>query len=289
MPVRLALVFRPYSFLEIGDEVADREGRAWLFGGPWDWSPFGSSPGLAPAWPLTLITRGGGADPDASAAIGQATVSGATMTRSAAGGRIPGLTYRQALKQCMIGQVAVSAVKARSWPRDSRFGISPRTARRHRGEEPAWCRRNAGDLPAEDTPGIGCGHVGSGFEHVDEEAARRLTDLADRVRATLTGAGIHVSASASPDPGGGAVIDVDTGAVEAGGVYIAWQLPRAQHDELLSCLHAGQHSHPGARYLFEVRRSMREAIMAILNAAGLTAARSEDHNDMAPLEVLVTG
>lgn len=40
MPVHLALIFRPYSFLEIGDEVADREGRAWRFGGPWDWSPF---------------------------------------------------------------------------------------------------------------------------------------------------------------------------------------------------------------------------------------------------------
>ena len=76
MPVRLALIFRPYSFLEIGDEAADREGRAWRFDGPWDWSPFGSSPRLAPAWPLTLISRGGEADPEAAAAIEQATASG---------------------------------------------------------------------------------------------------------------------------------------------------------------------------------------------------------------------
>jgi hypothetical protein len=76
MPVHLALIFRPYSFLEIGDEIADHEGRAWRFGGPWDWAPFGSSPRLAPAWPLTLITRGGDADPDAAAAIEQATVPG---------------------------------------------------------------------------------------------------------------------------------------------------------------------------------------------------------------------
>lgn len=75
-PVRLVLVFRPYSLLEPGDEVADREVRAWRFGGPWDWSPFGSAPQLAPAWPLTLITRGGEADPDAAAAIEQATASG---------------------------------------------------------------------------------------------------------------------------------------------------------------------------------------------------------------------
>ena len=29
--------------------------------------------------------------------------------------------------------------------------------------------------------------------------------------------------------------------------------------------------------------------MAILNAAGLAAARSEDHNDVAPLQMLVSG
>lgn len=130
--------------------------------------------------------------------------------------------------------------------------------------------------------------MGFGFEHVDDEAARRLRDLADRVRATLTTAGIPASASASPDPDGGAFIDVDTGADEAGGVYISWKLPAAQHDELLGYVQAGQPSHPRARYLLEVQRAMREAIMAILNAADLTAARSEDHNDMAPLAALVT-
>lgn len=76
MPVRLALVFRPYAFLETGDEVADRKGRAWRFGGPWDWSSFGSSREMEPAWPLTLITRGGEADPDAAASIKEATASG---------------------------------------------------------------------------------------------------------------------------------------------------------------------------------------------------------------------
>jgi hypothetical protein len=130
--------------------------------------------------------------------------------------------------------------------------------------------------------------MGSGFEHVDDEAERGLRDLADCVRATLGAAGIPAYASASPDPEGGAAIDVDTGADEAGGVYVSWKLPQAQHDELLSYLQAGQHSHPKAQYLFEVQRAMREAIMAILKAADLAAARSEDHNDMAPLAVLVT-
>jgi hypothetical protein len=76
MPVQLTRIFRPYSFLEAGDELADREGRAWRFDGPWDWSPFGASPLRAPAWPLTLITRAGEADRDAAAVIGRATASG---------------------------------------------------------------------------------------------------------------------------------------------------------------------------------------------------------------------
>ena len=131
--------------------------------------------------------------------------------------------------------------------------------------------------------------MGFGFEHVDDEAAHRLRDLADRVLAILTAAGIPAYASENPGPDGGAVVTVDTGADEAGGVYIGWQLPRAQHDELLSCLLAGQQSRPAVQYSFEVWRAMREAIMAILNAAGLAAARSEDHNDMDPLKVLVYG
>jgi hypothetical protein len=131
--------------------------------------------------------------------------------------------------------------------------------------------------------------VGFGFEHVDDEAAQRLTGLADRVLAILTAAGIPAFASENQSQDGGAVITVDTGADEAGGVYVAWQFPRAQHDELLSYLQAGFQSHPAAEYSFEVWRAMREAIMAILNAAGLAAARSEDHNDVAPLQVLVSG
>jgi hypothetical protein len=130
--------------------------------------------------------------------------------------------------------------------------------------------------------------VDFGFEHVDDEAAQRLRGLADRAVAVLTAAGIPASASGNAGRDGGAVITVDTGADEAGGVYVAWQLARLQHDELLRHLEAGLHSHPSVQYSFEVWRAMREAIMAILNAAGLVAARSEDHNDVAPLQILVS-
>jgi hypothetical protein len=61
---------------------------------------------------------------------------------------------------------------------------------------------------------------GTRFEHVDDAAARRLKDLADRVRVILIAAEIPASASVGPNPDGGAVIAVDTGADEADGVYI---------------------------------------------------------------------
>jgi hypothetical protein len=162
---------------------------------------------------------------------------------------------------------------------------------RSAGERP-WpdCRHGgSGWATAGNAPGLGCSPVGLGFEHVDDEAAQRLRDVADRVLAILAAAGIPVSASENPGPDGGAVVTVDTGADEVGGVYVAWQLPRVQHDLLLSCLQAGLRSHPAAQYSFEVWRAMREAIIAILNAAGLAAARSEDRNDIDPLKVLVSG
>ena len=78
IPVTLDLVFRPYAFLQPGDEVADAAGRAWRFDGPWDWYAFddGSLRGI-PRWPLTLLTREGTAcGAEASTAVSGATVTG---------------------------------------------------------------------------------------------------------------------------------------------------------------------------------------------------------------------
>ncbi|MEU2129024.1 hypothetical protein [Streptomyces sp. NPDC018352] len=75
-PIGVRLLFRPYAFLEPGDEVADRDGRAWRFDAAWDWHPFdGAGPG-APAWPLALLFRGGEPAPEEAAAVGRATAAG---------------------------------------------------------------------------------------------------------------------------------------------------------------------------------------------------------------------
>ncbi|GIJ23921.1 hypothetical protein Vlu01_45450 [Micromonospora lutea] len=84
IPFTLELVFRPYAFLEVGDDVADAAGRAWRFDDPWTWAAYDGAQGV-PAWPLALLA--GGADP---AAVTAATATGSheaevTRWRRAAG------------------------------------------------------------------------------------------------------------------------------------------------------------------------------------------------------------
>ncbi|MYR40511.1 hypothetical protein [Streptomyces sp. SID5910] len=78
-PFTFDLLMRPYAALRPGDEVADAAGRAWLFDGPWEWTPFDGDPaGPGPEWPLELLTRAGtpcSADDAAEVAASTATGS----------------------------------------------------------------------------------------------------------------------------------------------------------------------------------------------------------------------
>ncbi|WLQ53159.1 hypothetical protein P8A21_39235 [Streptomyces poriferorum] len=75
-PIRIDLFFRPYAFLELGDEVADRNGRAWRSDAAWDWHPFDSERSGTPAWPLTLLSRRGEPTLKEAVAVAQATAAG---------------------------------------------------------------------------------------------------------------------------------------------------------------------------------------------------------------------
>ncbi|WP_306193173.1 hypothetical protein [Streptomyces sp. MK5] len=75
-PIRIELLFRPYAFLEPGDEVADLNGRAWRFDAAWDWHPFDGEQSGTPAWPLALLSRRGGSTPKEAAAVAHATAVG---------------------------------------------------------------------------------------------------------------------------------------------------------------------------------------------------------------------
>lgn len=76
VPFQLELLFRPFAFLEAGDEVVDRDGRAWKFGAPWEWSAFDGGQPSTPSWPLALLFRAGGTTPEAAAAVAEATAAG---------------------------------------------------------------------------------------------------------------------------------------------------------------------------------------------------------------------
>ncbi|MER7583652.1 hypothetical protein [Kitasatospora sp. NPDC097691] len=84
-PISVELLFRPYAFLEPGDEVADRDGRAWRFDAAWDWHAFDGEASGTPVWPLVLLCRDGEPIPDgtdgtdgteAAAAVARATAAG---------------------------------------------------------------------------------------------------------------------------------------------------------------------------------------------------------------------
>ncbi|MFH8476833.1 hypothetical protein [Streptomyces sp. NPDC018000] len=75
-PIHIELLFRPYSFLEPGDEVADRNGRAWRFDAAWDWQPFDGEQSGPPTWPLTLLSRQGEPTSKEATSVARATASG---------------------------------------------------------------------------------------------------------------------------------------------------------------------------------------------------------------------
>ncbi|MFD8645916.1 hypothetical protein ACFV14_37045 [Streptomyces zaomyceticus] len=75
-PIRIELLFRPYAFLEVGDEIVDHDGRAWRFDGPWDWHSFDARKPTVPAWPLELLSRNGDPAPEDTAAVAQQTGTG---------------------------------------------------------------------------------------------------------------------------------------------------------------------------------------------------------------------
>jgi hypothetical protein len=75
-PIESDIVFRPYGFLEPGDEVADSEGRLWTYSLPWNWTPFDGGPGAHPVWPLQLICRNGEQAPHAVESVARATSVG---------------------------------------------------------------------------------------------------------------------------------------------------------------------------------------------------------------------
>ncbi|MEV7770958.1 hypothetical protein [Kitasatospora sp. NPDC086791] len=77
-PISVELLFRPYAFLEPGDELTDRDARAWRFDAAWEWHALDGERSGDPVWPLTLLVRGGQPTvaPEEAAAVARATAAG---------------------------------------------------------------------------------------------------------------------------------------------------------------------------------------------------------------------
>lgn len=73
--ISVDFLFRPYAFLEAGDEFADRYGQVWRFEEPWDWRRvYAGGSTSAPVWPLVLLTLDG--PPGRAAKIRELTSTG---------------------------------------------------------------------------------------------------------------------------------------------------------------------------------------------------------------------
>ncbi|WP_326815971.1 hypothetical protein [Streptomyces sp. NBC_01763] len=76
VPTSIDLLFRPYDFLHLGDEVIDTNDCSWRFRGPWHWERLADGTAAMPAWPLTLTARLEGFDEADMSAVYDATESG---------------------------------------------------------------------------------------------------------------------------------------------------------------------------------------------------------------------
>ncbi|WP_460725602.1 hypothetical protein [Nocardia heshunensis] len=92
VPRTTELRFRPYTFLEPGDEVADAAARVWRFETAWEWHPFDDRAGTTPTWPLMLLTRHGDSGDDSAAVdVGEATHTGSHHEELAQWAELAGL------------------------------------------------------------------------------------------------------------------------------------------------------------------------------------------------------
>ncbi|MFI8365166.1 hypothetical protein ACIGD1_34065 [Streptomyces sp. NPDC085612] len=122
------------------------------------------------------------------------------------------------------------------------------------------------------------------FERVQGAAEAGLNLLADQVADELERAGLSVLRDGNADAG--AEIEVDAGADEAGGVYVAWRPGSRLSLAAAVAVQQGRFDEPVIQHSGTVKRIMLDAISAILQSSRFSVEQSTD--DMRPLAIRVT-
>lgn len=122
------------------------------------------------------------------------------------------------------------------------------------------------------------------FVRVSDDEARGRRRTAARVAQELQRAGLPV---ARDSESAGAVIEVDQGADDAGGVYVTWNPSADLATAAAAAVGRGDVDDPRIEHAGHVSLVMRRAVVELLAAAGFDAVMTEP-DDTRPLAVRVT-
>jgi hypothetical protein len=125
----------------------------------------------------------------------------------------------------------------------------------------------------------------SGFEQVSEANQAAWRRVAEDAREALRMAGLPAFQFGQNQSAVGAEIEIDLGDDAAGGLFVAWRPDRQLSQLAAESVRNGQLNHPSIRQAGLVSKTMRDAIISILNSAGFTAEESGD--DLRPLSLRV--
>lgn len=117
------------------------------------------------------------------------------------------------------------------------------------------------------------------FEHVGADVEAGLRLLADQVAEELELAGLTVVKHG--DAGAGAMIEVDTGADAAGGVWVTWHADSRLRLAAAAAVQQGCVADPMIQRSGTITQIMLDALRAILAARGFGVVQEPD--DMRPL------
>jgi hypothetical protein len=127
-----------------------------------------------------------------------------------------------------------------------------------------------------------------GYLRADDAALAARRDLAQRVRVTLTYAGVPAFPSDGTPVSAGAEVEIDAANDEAGGVYVTWapspELLKAVRDSTMD----GRTHDPVVELFLSISLAMRDALMEILRHSGFDVDAVDDYA-MGPPRIFVLG